>query len=132
MQINHLHLHVADVARAAAFYERAFGLQPHVWHEDILFLRDEAGMDLALAPGAPDELPPWFHFGFRLESPQAVRDLFARLTSAGDDLAAPLSEAPDFVWFRCRDPDGHAIEVYWEPQRDAPNSPSGLDPTIAA
>ena len=30
--------------------------------------------DLALAPGASGELPGWFHFGFRLESPQAVRD----------------------------------------------------------
>jgi len=127
MQINHLHLHVADVDRAAAFYGRAFGLRPHVWHEDVLFLRDEAGMDLALAPGAPDELPAWFHFGFRLETPQAVRDLFARLSSAGDDMAEPLSEAADFVWFRCRDPDGHAIEVYWEPQ-PAAGAPLGGAP----
>ena len=116
MQINHLHLHVADVARAADFYGRAFGLKPHVWHEDVLFLRDDAGMDLALAPGATGELPSWFHFGFRLENPQAVRDLHARLLAEGTEMAAPLAEEPDFVWFRCRDPDGHAIEVYWEPQ----------------
>ena len=23
-------------------------------------------------------------------------------------------DAPDFVWFRVRDPDGYPIEVYWE------------------
>jgi catechol 2,3-dioxygenase-like lactoylglutathione lyase family enzyme len=115
MQLNHLHLHVADVARAAAFYGRAFGLTEHVWRDDILFLRDDAGMDLALAPGEPGELPAWFHFGFRLESPDAVRDLHARLASDAVPFSAPLSEAPDFVWFRCRDPDGHDIEVYWEP-----------------
>jgi catechol 2,3-dioxygenase-like lactoylglutathione lyase family enzyme len=115
MQINHLHIHVADVARAAGFYERAFGLKRHVTHGDVLFLRDEAGMDLALAPGTTGELPDWFHFGFRLEGPQAVRDLYARLAADGVSIAAPLSEEPDFVWFRCRDPDGHAIEVYWEP-----------------
>jgi catechol 2,3-dioxygenase-like lactoylglutathione lyase family enzyme len=115
MQLNHLHLHVADVDRAAAFYERAFGLRRHVWHDDVLFLRDEAGMDLALAPGEPDRLPPWFHFGFRLAGPDAVRDLHARLAADGVEMAAPLSEERDFVWFRCRDPDGHAIEVYWEP-----------------
>jgi catechol-2,3-dioxygenase len=116
MQINHLHLHVADVGRAAAFYGRAFGLTEHVWHEDVLFLRDDAGMDLALAPGAPGELPGWFHFGFRLETPQAVRDLHARLTAEQVTMRSPLSEEPDFVWFRCEDPDGHGIEVYWEPQ----------------
>ena len=55
MQINHLHLHVADVDRAAAFGRRA-------------------------------------------------------------EIVAPPSEQPDFVWFRCCDPDGHAIEVYREPQ----------------
>jgi len=119
MQINHLHLHVGDVARAAAFYGRAFGLREHVWHEDVLFLRDDAGMDLALAPGAPGELPGWFHFGFRLETPQAVRDLHARLTAEQVTMRSPLSEEPDFVWFRCEDPDGHGIEVYWEPQPQA-------------
>ena len=115
MQLNHLHIHVADVDRAAAFYGRAFGLTPHVTHGDVLFLRDDAGMDLALAPGTTGELPDWFHFGFRLPAPADVRALHARLATDGVEMAAPLSEAPDFVWFRCRDPDGHAIEVYWEP-----------------
>jgi len=118
MRLNHLHLRVASVARAAEFYGRAFGLTEHVWHDDVLFLRDEAGMDLALAPGEPGEpgeLPAWFHFGFRLETPDAVRALHDRLAADGVDFGAPLSEAPDFVWFRCRDPDGHNIEVYWEP-----------------
>jgi catechol 2,3-dioxygenase-like lactoylglutathione lyase family enzyme len=114
MQINHLHLHVADVPRAAAFYARAFGLTEHVWRDDILFLRDDAGMDLALAPGAPGELPSWFHFGFRLDSAEAVRALHARLKGEGVPIRAPLSEEPGFVWFRCQDPDGHGIEVYWE------------------
>ena len=115
MQLNHLHLHVASVSRAAEFYRSAFGLTEHVWHDDVLFLRDEAGMDLALAPGEPGELPAWFHFGFRLETPEAVRALHDRLLAEGDTIRTPLSEEPDFVWFRCADPDGHQIEVYWEP-----------------
>jgi catechol 2,3-dioxygenase-like lactoylglutathione lyase family enzyme len=114
--INHLHLHVASVERAKAFYARWFGLTPHVWHDDILFMRDASGMDLALAPGPADEMPPWFHFGFRLESPEAVRALHAGLAADGGDIRDLLNEEPDFVWFRCADPDGHLIEVYWEPQ----------------
>ena len=26
----------------------------------------------------------------------------------------PLFETEDFVSFRCTDPDGYAIEIYWE------------------
>ena len=115
MQLNHLHLHVASVDKAAAFYARCFGLREHVWHENVLFMRDDAGMDLALAPGEPGELPAWFHIGFRLESPEAVRALHARLAADGVAIGAPLTEEGDFIWFRCADPDGHQIEVYWEP-----------------
>jgi catechol 2,3-dioxygenase-like lactoylglutathione lyase family enzyme len=115
MQLNHLHIHVADVDRAAAFYTRWFDLKPHVTHGDILFMRDDAGMDLALAPGPPDEMPPWFHFGFRLDGPAAVRDLHGRMAAEGSPIREALSEEYDFIWFRCADPDGHLIEVYWEP-----------------
>ncbi len=111
--INHLHLHVASVERARVFYEQTFGLREHAWHDDILFLRDDSGLDLALAPGPPDVMPPWFHFGFRLENADAVRALAARLDAGA--IRHPLSEESDFVWFRCADPDGHLIEVYWEP-----------------
>lgn len=120
LALNHLHLHVASVKRAQAFYARHFGLTPHVWHDDILFMRDAAGMDLALAPGPADRMPPWFHFGFRLATPDDVRALHASLIADGADIRTPLSEEPDFVWFRCADFDDHVIEVYWEPQPQAP------------
>lgn len=83
-------------------------------HGPILFLANDAGFDLALAPDPrPDALPPWFHFGFRLPEPEHVRALHRALTEGG---AAPgeLGDEPDMVWFRCQDPDGHAVEVYWE------------------
>jgi catechol 2,3-dioxygenase-like lactoylglutathione lyase family enzyme len=117
MQLNHLHLHVMSVDDAAAFYATHFGFRRHVVQGDgTLFMRDAGGLDLALAAGPPDDFPPWAHFGFRLDDAAAVRALFAQLQAAGVTIRAPLSEAPDFVWFRCADPDGHLIEVYWEPQ----------------
>lgn len=116
MQLNHLHLHVASVEDAAAFYTRHFGFRRHVVQDDgTLFLRDEAGLDLALAAGPADNFPPWAHFGFRLRDAQAVDDLFSELDKAGVTIREPLTHEPDFVWFRCADPDGHLIEVYWEP-----------------
>ena len=117
MNINHLHLKVTSVERAQDFYARFFGLRPSVWHGDMLFMRDDAGMDLALAPAEHAEpLPPWFHFGFRLESPEAVTKLHDEMQSAGAPLKAPLVSAPDITFFRCLDPDDHEIEVYWEPE----------------
>jgi len=116
MHLNHLHLHVASVDRAAAFYARHFGFREHVWHEDILFMRDAGGMDFALAPGEPGQLPAWFHIGFRLETPDEVRVLHDRLAGEGVAIKTPLTDEGDFVWFRCADPDGHGIEVYWEVQ----------------
>ena len=40
----------------------------------------------------------------------AVRALQAELS----DRVYVHGDAPDFVWFRVRDPDGYPIEVYWE------------------
>ncbi len=114
-RLNHLHLHVSSVARARAFYMNYFGLRDHVWHDDILFMRDtSAGLDLALAPAESlDAFPAWFHFGFRLEHADDVRALHERLLNDGIE-TSPLTQLPDFVVFRCHDPDGYQIEVYWE------------------
>ena len=79
MDLNHLHLHVRDVASASAYYQRWFGFREHVCHGDILFLRNGDGFDLALAPDDEGEdFPTWFHFGFRLASAADVRDLHVR------------------------------------------------------
>jgi catechol 2,3-dioxygenase-like lactoylglutathione lyase family enzyme len=115
--LNHIHLHVLSVERARDFYAAHFGLRTHVTHGDILFMRDDAGMDLALAPAAALEpFPAWFHIGFRLNSGAEVAALHDALLAAGEPIRQPLSTEPDFVVFRCADPDGHLIEVYWEPQ----------------
>jgi catechol 2,3-dioxygenase-like lactoylglutathione lyase family enzyme len=115
VRLNHLHLHVRDLARARRFYEDHFGFRYHVTHGAIVFLRDEGDLDLALAPAdAVEPLPPWFHFGFRLPSAAAVEALHARMATNGETITAPFSADPDYAWFRCRDPDGYAIEVYWE------------------
>lgn len=113
MALNHLHLHVADVARSRAFYETFFGFREDVRHGDILFVADETGFQLALAPGPVEPMPPWWHFGFRLPSPGDVRALRTSLAAAGHEITDG-GDDPDFVWLRVHDPDGYRIEVYWE------------------
>lgn len=115
MQLNHLHLHVEDVERSRAFYERFFGLREHVRHGKILFMTDDARFDLALAPSPHvEDLPAWFHFRFRLSTGEDVRRLFELMQAGGARIIQALEEADDFVFFRCADPDGYLIEVYWE------------------
>jgi catechol 2,3-dioxygenase-like lactoylglutathione lyase family enzyme len=116
MNLNHIHLHVASVKRAVAFYAGHFGMRELVWHGDMVFMRDSAGMDLALAPADKIEpFPEWFHIGFRLESHDAVESLYRRAQSEGVPIKAPLTVDGDFSFFRCADPDGYQIEVYYEP-----------------
>lgn len=113
MALNHLHLHVADIDRSRAFYETFFGFREDVWHGPILFLADETGFQLALAPGVVEPMPAWWHFGFRLPEAQAVRDLGGRLAGAGHEVVETGDDS-DFGWCRVLDPDGYRIEVYWE------------------
>lgn len=89
MNLNHLHLKVGSVERSRSFYEKFFGLAESVRHGDILFMRDGAGMDLALAPSTEAVTPPsWLHFGFRLDTAPDVERLHATLLSARPDAPA--------------------------------------------
>lgn len=113
--LNHLHLHVRDLPRSQRFYESYLGFREHIRHGEILFLRNEDGFDLALAPEVdPESFPEWFHFGFRLAAPEAVRELYSRMSDEGVRIRKPLLDDEDLVSFQCLDPDGYHIEVYWE------------------
>ena len=97
---------------------RYFGMRELVWHGDMVFMRDPAGMDLALAPIAAGEapaFPPWFHFGFRLENKEAVAGLHKRAAEDGVPIREAFQTHGSLSYFRCLDPDGYQIEVYYEP-----------------
>lgn len=80
-----------------------------------MFLRNAEGFDLALMPDpVQPRFPAWFHFGFRLDSASAVRELHDRMTAARVPVIRPLHEDGSLISFRCADPDGYAVEVYWE------------------
>jgi catechol-2,3-dioxygenase len=115
MDITHLHLHVRDRARAADFYRRWFGLSTRREGDDITFLCGSRGFLLALMDDA-DAVPPppWFHFGIALPSLDAVKALHASMREANVPIAKPWHEDQRVASFRCRDPDGYAVEIYWE------------------
>lgn len=116
MNLNHIHLHVASAKTAAAFYTRHFGMRELVWHGDMVFMRDDAGMDLALAEDdARQPLPAWFHIGFRLADADAVAAMHARMRDEGVPIIDALRREGDLTYFRCQDPDAHTLEIYFEP-----------------
>jgi catechol-2,3-dioxygenase len=115
MELKHLHLHVRSRAKSTAFYSEWFGLTTQRSFDSLTFLTDGAGFELALmADAAPQPMPPWFHFGFRLQSAAAVVALSEQMQGAGVALAKGIYQDESLASFRCIDPDGYVIEVYWE------------------
>jgi hypothetical protein len=75
------------------------------------------GLDLALHPvGQVEPSPAFLHAGFRAAAPADVRALMERMEADGITIVERNDEAA-YVAFKRRDPDGHRIEVYWEPPR---------------
>jgi len=117
MDLNHLNLRVRDAAACRDFYVRHFGFQPAFEAEGGYFLRNDDGFLLAVVPvDAHQTLPDGFHIGFGLPEAAAVTSLLAALTTAGQQTSDLEDNRPDdsYVTFRCWDPDGTEIEVFWE------------------
>ncbi|MBI4416590.1 MAG: VOC family protein [Euryarchaeota archaeon] len=116
MDLNHLHLHVRDIPRARRFYETYFGFRRDTVKEDeFLIVRNPAGFDLAfMEDPEPSPMPRWFHFGFRLPTRKAVEELHDRMAAEGVAILRPVRDHGAWMSFVCTDPDGYAIEVYYE------------------
>lgn len=113
MPLNHVALTVSDRERSASFYGEHFGLRGR-FHDDehLLIVGAADGSLLALWEGTPaaGALPSTNHFGFQLESGDAVRAARERLRAAG----VPETEWQDDgkVRVQVADPDGYRVELY--------------------
>lgn len=128
--LTHLALHVPDVGAMVDFYRRYCSLE--VVHEreigdgsarKIVWVAESAKKDemiLVLLPGGhqrPDADGDFSHFGFALESREAVDTLAARADAEGRLIWPPRAE-PYPVGYYCgvRDPAGHKVEFsYGQP-----------------
>ena len=116
MRLNHLGLLVRDQQASLAFYEMYFGFDvatAQTYPDGTVIVRNTDGFDLALHVGEAPMLP-FIHFGFALPSADHVHGLRQRLEAGGVQIVERDDE-PDLVSFKCLDPDGWRIEVYWEP-----------------
>ena len=120
MKLKHLHLNVRDRSASEGFYAAWLGMSVARREERMTFLTDEDGFELDLMDDdQPGPMPSWFHFGYRLPSAEAVVELHRRMSEFGLAIRRPLAQDHSAALFRCADPDGYVIEIYWE----APHAP---------
>jgi catechol 2,3-dioxygenase-like lactoylglutathione lyase family enzyme len=117
LRLAHLNITVADLDRSVAFYGLWFGFDQVLvnYADGTRFITDATGFELGLHPAGPAASVSGWHFGFLSAGPTAVRDLMASLSAEGVPITTSVDE-PNYVGFKCRDPDGYVIDVYWEPR----------------
>ena len=120
MHLNHLGLPVRDERRSQQFYSAYFGFDPATaqeYEDGTVIIRNADGFDLALhRVGHVEPSPAFLHAGFGAAAPADVRALMERMDADGVTIAERNDDAA-WVAFKCLDPDGHRIEVCWEPLR---------------
>jgi catechol 2,3-dioxygenase-like lactoylglutathione lyase family enzyme len=118
MHFNQLGLPVRDERRSQQFYSAYFGFKlatAQQYPDGTVIIRNADGFDLALHPVEHIEpLPAFLHAGFKAAGPADVRTLMDRMETDGIPIVERDDEAA-YTVFKCLDPDGHRIEVYWEP-----------------
>jgi catechol-2,3-dioxygenase len=118
--VKHVHLSSRDHAASQRFYAAYFDYHfdavfPRGEGIDATIIRSPTGFQIFLEAGSSDALPAWFHFGFFVESAAAVREVYARMVEAGVTIVHALIDAP-FTNYFFADPDGHVVQVYFDPK----------------
>src|SRR5213080_1698045 len=112
----HLHLHVTDLAKSRAFYEKFLGAGPvKVKPGYVKFLPEWAPVNLALSAGGQGGQATVDHLGMQLGTVDAVMAQLVRVKAAGlpvrEEMGVNCCHAnQDKFWVQ--DPDGVEWEVY--------------------
>ena len=112
----HLHLHVSDLAKSRAFYEKFFGGSPvKVKDGYVKFLPEWAPVNLALSSGGHVGAGTIDHVGVQVDSVDSVMGQLTRVKQAGvpvvEEMGVNCCHAnQDKFWVK--DPDGVEWEVY--------------------
>lgn len=117
--VKHLHLASRDHDASRRFYESYFGFRydstfPRGDRPAATIIRSPTGFQIFLEGPSDEGLPPWFHFGFFVESAEACRELYERMKQGGVTVVHPLVSEP-FTNYFFADPDQHLAQVYFDP-----------------
>src|ERR671934_1969938 len=134
VDIGHVHLKVADIDRALAFYCGVLGFQLMArMGAQAAFIsaggyHHHIGLNTWQSRGAAPPPPGHtglFHAAIRYPTRAALADALRRLVEAG----VPLTGARDHgvsIALYLQDPDGNGLELYWDrPEEEWPRPPDG-------
>ncbi len=134
VDIGHVHLKVADVDRALAFYRDVLGFEVQQrWGSDAAFIsaggyHHHIGLNSWESRGGsppPPGTTGLYHVAIRYPTRATLADALRRLVDAN----IPLSGASDHgvsIALYLADPDGNGLELYWDrPDEEWPRSPDG-------
>ena len=123
MRLNHLDLHVPDVAATRDFFVSVFGLTEVETRgaNGLAILRDDAGLELVLSRpvekfGGADTVSVGrntYHIGFILPSREAVDAQYTWAKAAGCEMGQPPAAVRGGWSFYCFAPGQILIEVGW-------------------
>jgi catechol 2,3-dioxygenase-like lactoylglutathione lyase family enzyme len=125
MRLNHLDLHVPDVAAARDFFVDIFGLKvvETRGHDGLAILNDDAGLELILSRpiekfGGADNLTAGvntYHVGFILPERDQVDAVYQRLIAAGFEAWHEPRAIRGGWLFYAMGPGRILVEVGWRP-----------------
>jgi catechol 2,3-dioxygenase len=134
VRIGHVHLKVADLERALAFYHGVLGLEITQRHgAQAAFLsaggyHHHIGLNTWESAGGPPPPPGTtglYHVAILYPTRAALADALRRVLTAG----IPLEGASDHGVSEAiylRDPDDNGVELYWDrPKAQWPRTPDG-------
>ncbi len=129
----HLALRVQAMARSRAFYQDLLEMKV-VWEPDPENIYLSSGRDnLALhqmpegqsLPPETEHRQPLDHFGFIVESKEAVDQILEKMQRAHVPILQPVRLHRDGSYsFYMRDPDGNRVQILYEPRLVSTPSPS--------
>lgn len=134
IDIGHVHLKVADIERALAFYQGVLGFQiTQRMGQQAAFLaagsyHHHIGLNTWESQGGaapPAGSTGLYHFAIRYPTLAALADAWRRLESAGWPLTGAADHGVSLALY-LQDPDSNGVELYWDrPSADWPRSANG-------
>jgi catechol 2,3-dioxygenase len=134
VDIGHVHLKVADLERAIAFYSGVLGFEVTERHgEQAAFLSSggyhhHIGLNTWESQGGsppPHGTTGLYHIAIRYPDRRTLADALRRLIDAGIRLDGAADHGVSEALY-LRDPDQNGVELYWDrPQEEWPRDVSG-------
>ena len=134
VDIGHVHLKVADIERALAFYVGVLGFEltqrygPQAAFISAGGYHHHIGLNTWESQGGAPPPPGstgLYHVAIRYPTRAALADALRRLTEAGIDLDGASDHGVSEALY-LRDPDDNGVELYWDkPKEQWPRGPDG-------